>query len=255
MKNTGSKNNSSSFLERSIEILLVDDDWSIVQAYSEILRLYKLYNVTCASCAKEADFLLSSSKRFHVCLMDLGLNDIDNDEYYLIKKHSPKTSFIVATARDSLTKGFQSKSYGAIAAINKPIDFNSLDIINLINEAFFRSLLFPNDINKCKPIIKISIDAFMSLKPASIKQWAENSGIDERYLRMVWMECFNCQPKYLIWLTRVLLRAFPFYNTLYCRELRLKAENNDSRDAPHISKRYDLFYRKHKKEIDRILTR
>ena len=234
-------------LEQSIKILIVDDEWGVAEAYSEILRTYKLYEVTCAYCAKEADLLLSSSKRFHVCLFDLGLTDINNDEYYLINKYSTKISFIIVTGKDSLKKGFQSKAYGAIAAINKPIDFCNLDFINLVNEAFFRSLIIPKDINKCKPIIKDAIESFISLRPTNIKQWAENGGIDERYLRRVWMECFNYQPRYLLWLTKVLSYAFSFYNSLYCKELGLRTSGNDIQDIEYSSRRFNSFYRKHKK--------
>jgi DNA-binding NarL/FixJ family response regulator len=257
MGRTGSLNRFSISLERSIKILIVDDEWSIAKAYSEIFRSYKLYKVTCASCAKAADLLLSSSKRFHVCLFDLGLTDINNDEYYLIKKHSPKISFIIVTARDSLKKGFQSKAYGAIAAINKPIDFSNLDFINLVNEAFLRSLIVPKDINKCKPIIKDTIEAFMSLKPTSTKQWAENSGIDERYLRRIWLECFNYQPKYLLCLTKLFQHVFVHYNALYCKNLGIKLPGNETHEPKEIeyfNNQFGLFNAKHKKELNCILN-
>jgi DNA-binding NtrC family response regulator len=85
----------SLFPQRSIKILVVDDEFALVDLHLEHLTSYELYDVTCAYNATTADKILSSSKRFHVCMMDLGLYDMNNDEYFLIKKYSPRISFII----------------------------------------------------------------------------------------------------------------------------------------------------------------
>jgi DNA-binding NarL/FixJ family response regulator len=248
-------NRAFPFLERSIEILIVDDEWSVAAAYAGILNLYKLYNVTCASSVKEADLILSSSKRCHVCLLDLGLTDIDNDEYYLIKKFSPRISFIVVSGRDSLQKGFQAGMHGALAAISKPVDFYKLDFIDIINEAFLQSLIIPEDMNNCKPIIKNAIEVLISSKPASIMHWADKVGVEERYLRKVWTDCFEYQPKYVLWLHRIFSHAFSYYKSFYCEKGKLKTETENAgfKDKGPYYSGYKRFYNAHKSTIDYIL--
>ena len=81
-------NNDLSFVERSIKVLVVNDEWSLAKTHADNLGTYPLYDVACVSNAKSADVILSSAKRYHVCLLDLELKDIDSDEYYLVKNIS-----------------------------------------------------------------------------------------------------------------------------------------------------------------------
>ncbi|MGA2506134.1 MAG: response regulator [Chitinispirillaceae bacterium] len=259
MEKAGSKTKSFPFLERTIEILIVDDEYSLVAANADLLNIYKLYNVTCAYSAKEADVLLSSSRRFHVCLFDLGMTDINNDECYLIKKYSSKVSFIVVSGRDSLEMGFKVGSCGALAAVRKPVDFDKTDIIDLINNAFFRNLLAIENLRKYKPIIKDAVEAFITLNPPSIKHWADKLGIKEYYLRKVWKACFNYQPRHIVWLCGIYSQAFQYYKFLYCERLGIKVGANDrpvdDSDVEYSNNRFKLMYKNHKKTILNILGR
>jgi DNA-binding NarL/FixJ family response regulator len=239
-----------SFLERSIKILVVDDDWSIASAHTDILNFYKLYDVTGVTSAQKADEAMSSPARVHVCLLDLGLSDIDNDEYYLIKKYAPRISFIIVSARDSLQSGFRASTCGACAIVNKPVDFSKTDLVDLINSAFLRSLIIPDKNKKCKTVIKDAAEAFISTKPASVSEWAGRIGIEERYLRKVWAASFGYQPKYVIWLYRTYSRAFSYYNGLW---LKNKAEQTVPESAGVAAQRLRQFYHTHKKTIDNIL--
>ncbi len=124
-----------SFLERTIELLIVDGISVECNACHDFLKSYKLYNVTCVSTAKEANALLMSKKRFHVCLTDLGICDINNDEYYLLKKFSSRLPFIIMADKDSLKLGFEIRKLGAFGAIKKPVYFQDLGLIEVINEA------------------------------------------------------------------------------------------------------------------------
>jgi response regulator of citrate/malate metabolism len=245
-------NRSFPFLERSIEVLIAEDEYCVADLHFEHLNSYKLYAVTRASSAKEADSILSSSKRTHVCMLDRGLTDLDNDEYYLIKKYSPKVSFIVVSARESLEKGFQACSYGAFNAISKPVDFYKLDFIDLINEAFLRSLIIPEHINNYKPVIKDAVDAFITFKPQDLTLWALQTGVEERYLRKVWTNSFGYQPKYALWLIKLFSHAFLHYKSLYCEKFRLETQVQSSWPE-NTGKQFKSFYRSHKDQIDYIL--
>jgi len=248
-------NTDFSFFERSVEILVVDDEPTILELYSEYLSHYKLYNVCKASCAKEAEVILLSNKRIHVCIMDLGLTDLNNDEYYLVKEFSPKTSFIVATGRDSLEAGFKAHCLGVCAAIKKPLDFENLSVLNEINSAFLQSIFKKGTKDTYKPVIVDAIEVLISNKPTEMKFWLEMLNVNERYLRRVWVECFGYQPRYLIILYNMFLTAFEYYSGVYSKKLRLK--NHSPGIMPHdfdyVNQRFKAMYQKHQKEIDRIL--
>jgi DNA-binding NarL/FixJ family response regulator len=249
-----------SFLERSIRILVVDDEPALVDVYLEHLNDYPLYNATHAFSAKMADSILSKSHGCHVCLLDLGMNDLNNDEYYLIKKYSPKTSFIIVSARDSLEKGFKAGSCGALAAMKKPVDFFKLDIFDRINEAFSRSIVMPEKINRCKPVIRTAVDVLIATRPDSVQQWAESVGVDERYLRKVWEECYGYLPKHMLWFNRFFYFASLYYNNYYRKKFRIKTAIDDTRveKAGISSDQSDQFieyFSIHKKNIFRILNR
>ena len=141
------------FLEKTIEILVLHDEPAILELYSEYLSLYKPYNVITASCSKEARAILLSNNRIRVCIMDVGLMDLNNDEYYFIKEFSSKTSFILVTGRDSLEAGFKAHSLGVCAVIKKPGNFETISIINEINNAFLQSIFMKETKENYKPAI------------------------------------------------------------------------------------------------------
>jgi FixJ family two-component response regulator len=200
------------FLKHSINICMVDDDPNLLQIYSEILNCYNLYSVVSCSNVSEAELTLSSRQRFHICIMDLGLDDINNDEFYLLKKFSPRTSFIVLTGNASIKKGFECGKYGSLSVFEKPVDFSKIDFINAINRAFICSL-----VSSCskfhKPVIEKIIEALFIYNPVDIFDWAFNANVTEQYLRRVWNTIYGYQPKYFLWLYRMMHSAFSFYNS------------------------------------------
>ncbi len=200
------------FLKNSINICMVDDDPKLLQIYSEILNYYKLYTIISCSNVSQTDSILSSKQRFHVCIMDLGLDGINNDEFYLLKKYSPRISFIVLTGNDSIKKGFECGKYGSLSVFEKPIDFGKIDFINAINRAFIYSL-----VSSCskfhKPVIEKIIEALFISNPVDIFDWSFSANVTEQYLRRVWNTIYGYQPKYFLWLYRIMNSSFPFYNS------------------------------------------
>jgi CheY-like chemotaxis protein len=248
---------SFSFLERSVKILVVDDEAALAALFLEHLNAYPLYDASTAFTAKSADAMLSSSNGFHVCLLDLGMSDINGDEYYLIKKHAPQTSFIIITARDSLDKGFKAGHCGAFTAIKKPVDFYQMDIFNIINEAFSKSIVTSPKKYRCKPIVSTAAEVLTLSKPDSVREWADCAGVDERYLRRAWEGCFGYLPKHILWFNKVFYFATLYYNNYYRKKFKIKTGIDDTRveDASGSSDEFEKFYLIYKKTVARILNK
>jgi hypothetical protein len=149
--------------------------------------------------------------------MDLGLVDIDNNEFYLINKFSPRTSFIVLTGNNSIQRGFQCGKHGSLSVFSKPIDFSSIEFITKINEAFFMSLVSSGNNNKYKPILNRIIDALLVCNPENIGEWAHNACVTEQYLRRIWNTVYGSQPKYFLWFYRIMISAFRFHNAEFLK--------------------------------------
>lgn len=216
-----------SYLERSIQICLVDDDPKVLETYSNILKCYSLYAVTTFSTASEANSALSSKKRFHVCILDLGLTDLDNDEFYLVKKFSPRTSFVILTGNNSIHMGFQCGKHGSFSVFEKPIDFEQIEFINTINQAFIHSLINIGNAKQNKAIIDQILESFLFCNPMNINEWAYNSCVTEQYLRRVWNTIYGYQPKYFLWFYRMMAKAFSFYNAEFLKINGILSQRNE----------------------------
>jgi CheY-like chemotaxis protein len=246
------------FFERLIRILVVDatpDSAAVLQG----LQWYKPYFVTHVSNAKNALELLSSEKRFHVCLCDLGLFDINDNEFHLLKKISSELPIIVMTDENSYEQGFKIGNLGAYAAVKRPIDFKQQRIIDLINEGFIQSIFRKRNCKNYKPIILDAINAFIEYKPMRVKEWVEKLGIEERYLRRVWMDCFGYQPRFIILLYKLLMDAFKYFNYLYFKEASLCNQISSSRkrnyfhsDDDDLEYHYQRFYTLYEKYQDKL---
>jgi DNA-binding NarL/FixJ family response regulator len=216
-----------SFLNRTINICIVDDDPQLLSVYSEILQSYGLYLIFPCSSVSDAESLFQSGKRIHVCIMDLGLKNSNNDEFYLLKKYSSDTSFIVVTGKESIKKGFDCGKYGSQSVFEKPVDFTSIDFLNAINNAFICSLVCGSRFHK--PVLESIVQALLTKNPSDMSEWSMHANVTEQYLRKIWNLIFGYQPKYFLWLYKTFSTAFILYNTLFL-------QSTGSPDMPQFSR-------------------
>lgn len=139
--------------------------------------------------------------------------------------------------------------------MKKPVDFQNIAFINLVNEAFVESLIIPEEPKNCKQVIKEAVKAFSSDKPSTVKKWSEKVCIDERYFRKAWVDCYGYPPRYFLWLYKILTNIFAFYSFLYCKEMSLKQDEN-SEFSPdtfeYILNKFNDFYHSRRDIVDQI---
>jgi DNA-binding NarL/FixJ family response regulator len=202
-----------SFLKKTINICIVDDDPQLLSVYSEILQSYNLYTLFPCSGVSDAELLFLSGKRIHVCIMDLGLKNSNNDEFYLLKKYSLNTSFIVVTGKESIKKGFDCGKYGSQSVFEKPIDFTNIDFIKAINTSFIHGLVCGSRFHK--PVLESIGHALLTMNPSDMSEWSMHANVTEQYLRKIWNLIFGYQPKYFLWLYKTFNIAFTIYDILF----------------------------------------
>lgn len=198
-----------SFLDKTLNVLVIDDDPIILDLLRETLSLNSLYTVITTDTAAKAKAIICSDQRIHVCIMDLGLDDIDRDEYFLLKTFGPYISFLVHTGSSDPAQGFKSKQYGAKHLITKRI--SSLNDIALIKSINYYALL--NIVNYAYnenvfDTLKHATDMLFKNTPSTVSQWAIDAGITDRELRYVWKEKIGLMARYALTLYHAFSLAF-----------------------------------------------
>jgi CheY-like chemotaxis protein len=231
--------------------LIVDGVPVECSACYNFLKPYKLYNVTCVSSVQEANALLMSRKRFHVCLIELDICDINNDGFYLLKTYSSNLPFIVMTDKESLKLGFEIRKLGAFDALTKPLHLHDLSLIQVINEAILYSIFKFEMAGSYKPVIVDAMEVFFKTKPKNLRRWMELLRIDERYFRRVWKDCFGVSPRMVLMVYHAFLDGFDYFNRELLIELKLpeNPETPQIADGKNDDKRAKNIYQKHQKEI------
>lgn len=215
-------------LFRTISILFIDDDPELLLLYKDIIKDHPLYNGMFASNADQAQNIIQNDKP-HFCVLDLGINDIDQDEFYLIKKFSPRIPFIIISGSMDMERAFKATRLGAAGMIAKPPEFTLSKFWDTLADVFCNSVITPGLPANANQQLKICCEAIKTVLPESVSEWAANVNISESYLRKLWSECFTTSPKYMLAKYKMYYHALRYHNAAYL------AENNQE-EIPVIPK-------------------
>lgn len=107
-------------LKKTVNVLVVDDDPGILDILEMHLSFFQIYSISrAASTAKAMMKIEESGSRFHVCVLDRGLYDVDGNEFYLMDKYRQKIPFIVITGRKDSEKAFECGEHGGKKVLSK----------------------------------------------------------------------------------------------------------------------------------------
>ncbi|MFP4417901.1 MAG: response regulator [Chitinivibrionales bacterium] len=201
------------FLDNTINLLIVDDDAPIRSLLSQIISPVKLYSIKTASTAGEAEPFLASPERVHLCVIDLGLRDIEDDEFYLIRRFSDRVAFIIFTGSSSPTKGFHARECGAKAIIEKSPDFDPENFLHTINHYALLNILNPR-YNLTKDTLSAATEALIEHQPKFVSSWAMHMAITDRELRHIWSKNLGANAKIILSIHQLFRSAFDYYEQL-----------------------------------------
>ncbi len=201
------------FLDKSINLLIVDDDQQIRSLLQKIISPVELYSVNTASTAGAAEPLLASPQRIHLCVIDLGLRDLHNDEFYLIKKYSDRVAFIIFTGSTSPTKGFKARECGAKAIIEKSPEFNPDEFVKIVNKYALFNIINPR-YGLTKDTLNAATEILIEQQPKYVSHWAMLLGITDRELRHIWSKNLGANAKIILTINQLFQSAFTYYQKL-----------------------------------------
>lgn len=110
---------------QDISVLVVDDDYSVIEVVEEMLRRAG-FRVTAVTSGLEANRLLQNQE-FHVLLADLRMSPISGWDVIRQAKEFGNTEVIVMTGYASLDSSLEALHHRVFDFLQKPIDFSRLE--------------------------------------------------------------------------------------------------------------------------------
>jgi DNA-binding NarL/FixJ family response regulator len=198
------------YLDNSLNVLVVDDDAGVRSLITGVLESVRLYCIKTASCAAEAQKILKSSGRIHLCVFDLGLSDVGNDEYHLLRTYGARVPFVIFTGCSSPARGFAARELGARDILEKSPDFKTAEFLKKINRHVLANTVNPA-MNSLNDTISASVKALFDYSPETVSQWAQNLGITDRELRHIWRTRLGANAKIILSIYQIYSSAFLWY--------------------------------------------
>ncbi len=231
-------NRPFSFLDNILNILIIEDDPHSMTLIKDILSEQYVFCIHTAVSSQEALNLLKSGKRFHICIMDLGLSDIQNDEFYILKQYSQHTSIIVLTGSSSPQKGAICIKNGARGVFEKGTALNIIDFLQAIHHNTLISII-NHRYNEYNPdTINLATKILFEKKPSSVTEWADYMKISDRQLRNLWHNGSGFSAKYTLSIYTLFSTAFTYY---YSTQFESKAAVAEFLDSFSVTKLHTNF--------------
>jgi CheY-like chemotaxis protein len=198
------------YLDKLISLLLVDDDRQILDMLGALLSPLAVYDIKTASSVAAAVEALTVPRRTHLCVMDLGLTDVDNDEFHLLRRFSGRVSFVVVTGSSSPLKGFTAHQLGARTMIEKGGGFDPSAFVRTVNRHALLNVINPR-YGMGTDTLTTSTDVLFEKSPQFVSEWALESGITDRELRNVWTKNLGANTKIILAIYQMFSAALSYY--------------------------------------------
>jgi CheY-like chemotaxis protein len=242
---------------KSVTILFIDDEEKQLQYYRDMVSNHAMYSVKTAGNAAEARRYLTGSdeEKPHLCIMDLGIDDIGNDEFFLLKKFASRIPFIIASGSMDMERAFEASRLDAAAMIAKPVQVQSEKFWSTLSTVFLNYSIYPILNSGSNSVLKICRDVLYNQEPETISEWAAMASISDTYIRKLWAECFTYPPKYVLFLYRMYKYSFRFHDAEYIADLMGTEPPEISLEFIERYKQMIKYYMQNKTELDEIRKR
>lgn len=242
--------NPFAFINDSVNVLLVDDDPDSSELLRDIFALAPIYVVHSVSSSCNALSILRSGKRFHVLILDLGLDDVENDEFYLLRQYARHSSIIVLTGSNSPSKGATCIQMGARSVIEKGARFNTRKFIETVNYTSIVNVVNARYSDSSAETLNFATKVLIEKMPKSVTEWADYMRITDRQLRNLWHTGLGYSAKQVLAIFTILTQTFRYYTV---SNFGTTEEKRDFEGAVDVKKLFS-YYVAHKDIITFILS-
>jgi CheY-like chemotaxis protein len=204
--------------ENTVRVLIVDDEPLIRSYFSEMISEYPLMSVQTAESSKEAENIISK-RQPHICILDLGLNDVECDEFFLLKKYARDFPVIVVSAATDIERAFAATNCGAAGMFAKPLDFYSIELWQFFRDIFLGRCLLPVTEKSAHTVFHNCCEVLINRLPENVAQWANLVGVTDAYLRKMWSEYYMVSPKHILFMFKLYRDVFDYYSKSYLAKI------------------------------------
>ena len=186
-------------------------------------------SVQTAESSNQAECIISKWQP-HICILDLGLNDVEYDEFFLLKKYARDFPFIIVSAATDIERAFTATNCGAAGMFAKPLDFYSMEVWESFRDVFLERCILPVLENSTNPVFRECCNVLKNDLPRNVVDWANKVGITDTYLRKMWADFCCTSPKHLLFIYKLYKDVFDLCNRQvlsYLNENNLENTNFD----------------------------
>ncbi|MBD3419864.1 MAG: response regulator [Chitinivibrionales bacterium] len=238
------------FLDNLIKLLCVDDNPDLLKMLKDMLAPIRLYDMSFAAGARRADEILEMPDCRHLCLFDLGLDDMQGDQFYLLRKYHKKSNFIILTGAQSATTGFCAHELGAVDLFEKSAQFDYLYFAKSLNRHAMYKILNPTFNKRNLDSLTVATKTLFEKSPSSVTQWAMEIGITDRELRHIWKKNLGANAKIILFIYQLFKNACAHYEKLLEAKLRdLESEEDVQILKKDGYKKQEEYFHMHKSTI------
>lgn len=225
--------NPFSVLEKTVNVLVVDDEPVILTMLERVLSEFGIYSVQIAESTKKAlETIEQFPKRFHACLFDLGVNDVERNEFHLLDRFGKTIPFIIISATADTEKSFECKNRGAKAFVKKASEMFNTRLVSSLNKYALINMIYPGYEKDDENVLSRSVDALETSSPLNVRDWAKEVDIFEVKLRKESKGQMTLKPKQALCVFHVFSGLFRHIeNSFNEKDLIKNFDSNKSGEA------------------------
>ncbi len=195
--------------EKTVNILAVDDSPAHLEMVEALFDSFGIYKVTTAGSATAArERIAGSDSRFHACVLDLGINDIDKNEFFLLETFGRSIPFVMMSGRQDVDKVFECGKRGAKAFAPKATMEFSTKLISSVNKNALLNMICPGYRGDEQTLVAKSVEILITANPINVNEWARQTDVPARLIHREWKERLGISPLHA-------LTVFHLYSGLF----------------------------------------
>lgn len=243
------KTNPFAFLNGMLTLLLVEENTEQLTFLRTLTGEFPCYSVVSASDNSSAVDHMRGGRRIHTCITDLGIRDIGNDEFYLLRQYARHCSMIVLTGSPSPQKGAACIHYGAREVFDKGTAFHPAAFMRTVNELTLLSIVNHRYVDSATDTFTLATKVLLKTNPRTVTEWADNMRITDRQLRNLWNTGSGFGVKHMLFLYQCCKCAFRYFESQL-----FPPETTTPYTTPSSPKQMGRYFENHHEQLVYLLS-
>ena len=237
------------FLDDLLNILIIDAGTEDRTRLANLLAPARCFCIEQAVSTSEAREKIRSGKRFHCIITELGMDDVDDDEFYIPRNYAHHCSVMILTASTSPVKGATCAWLGARAVFEKGDRFDERKFFLALTDMLTINIVNLRYSQNTNDTLNMATRTLLETAPQTVTEWADKMRITDRQLRNLWHTESGFGAKHILFLFHCFKRAFAYYETIL-----FTPSHNKKEAERHFSQRHYSYFTTHRELLTFILS-